>query len=89
MSLCATSSGTNKQPAAYLAYPLSLSRAARAKWKETGADESLRDLAEATGLSKSAVQTALDLLRRRKLIKTTSDHPTATPAHSVLRPWRR
>jgi DNA-binding IclR family transcriptional regulator len=50
---------------------------------------SLRALAEATGLSKSAVQTALELLRRRRLVQTTSDHPTATPVHRVLRTWRR
>ncbi len=50
---------------------------------------SLRMLAEATGLSKSAVQTALELLRRRELIESTSDHATATPQHRVLRLWRR
>ena len=48
----------------------------------------LRMLAEATGLSKSAVQTALECLRRRQLIKTTSEHATAVPHHRVLRHWR-
>ena len=78
--------GHDKQPAAYLAYLHLYAEAARAKWKPVRM--SLRDLAEATGLSKSAVQTALELLRRRRLIETTSDHPTATPSHRVLRPWR-
>jgi hypothetical protein len=79
--------GHDQKPAAYLVYLFLHSQAARAKWKPV--PMSLRALAEATGLSKSAVQTALELLRRRKLIETTSDHPTATPEHRVLRPWRR
>ena len=79
--------GHDRQPAAYLVYLHLYGRAARAKWKPVPA--SLRSLAEETGLSKSAVQTALELLRRRELIKTESDHPTALPRHRVLRHWRR
>jgi DNA-binding transcriptional MocR family regulator len=79
--------GHDQKPAAYLVYTCLYTQAARAKWKP--APMSLRALAEATGLSKSAVQTALELLRRRRLIESTSDHPTATPKHRVLRPWRR
>jgi hypothetical protein len=79
--------GHDKQPAAYLAYLYLFAQAARARW--TPVPMSLRQLAEETGLSKSAAQTALALLRRRRLIETTSDHPTATPEHRVLRPWRR
>src|SRR3954470_10720301 len=66
--------GHDRQPAAYLVYLHLYGEAARGKWKPIPA--SLRLLAEATGLSKSAVQTALELLRRRELIATTSDHPT-------------
>ena len=76
-----------RQPAAYLVYLYLSGLAARAKWKPIPA--SLRTLADATGLSKSAVQTALENLRRRQLIKTASDHPTDTPRHQVLRHWRR
>ena len=79
--------GHDRQPAAYLVYLYLYGQAARVKWKPVAA--SLRSLADVTGLSKSAVQTALELLRRRELIKTTSDHSTATPAHRVLRHWRR
>jgi DNA-binding MarR family transcriptional regulator len=78
--------GHDRQPAAYLVYLYLYAQAARAKKKPVAA--SLRMLAETTGLSKSAVQTALERLRRRKLIETTSDHPTAVPKHRVLRPWR-
>jgi DNA-binding transcriptional MocR family regulator len=78
--------GHDRQSAAYLVYLQLYGKAARAKWKPIAA--SLRSLAEETGLSKSAVQTALELLRRRELIETESDHATATPSHRVRRHWR-
>jgi DNA-binding MarR family transcriptional regulator len=78
--------GHDQQPAAYLVYLYMYSRAARNGWKPVSA--SLRTLAEATGLSKSGVQIALANLSRRRLIVTTSDHPTATQRHLVLRHWR-
>jgi len=78
--------GHDHQPAAYLVYLHLYSRAARAKWKPISA--SLRVIAEASGLSKSAVQTALENLRRRELIVSTSDHTTAVPRHRVMRHWR-
>ena len=78
--------GHDRQPAAYLVYLYLYGQAARAKWKPVPA--SLRTLAEATGLSKSAVQTARELLRHRELIETVSDHATAVPQHRVLRHWR-
>jgi len=79
--------GHDRQPAAYLVYLYLYGQAARNKWKPVA--KSLRDLADATGLSKSAVQTALENLRRRELINTTSDHATAVPRHRVIRHWRK
>ena len=79
--------GHDRQPAAYLVYLYLYGQAAQNKWKPVA--KSLRDLADATGLSKSAVQTALENLRHRELINTTSDHATATPRHRVLRHWRK
>jgi len=79
--------GHDRQPAAYLVYVWLYGQAARARWRPVPA--SLRSLAEETGLSKSAVQTALDLLRRRELIESESEHATALPRHRVLRHWRR
>ena len=79
--------GHDRQPAAYLVYLYLYGQAARDKWKPVA--KSLRDLADATGLSKSAVQTALENLRRRELINTTSHHATAVPRHRVLRHWRK
>jgi DNA-binding MarR family transcriptional regulator len=78
--------GHDRQPAAYLIYLCLYGRAARESWKPIAA--SLRTLSEATGLSKSGVQTALEKLRYRKLIRTTADNATATPLHRVLRHWR-
>jgi hypothetical protein len=78
--------GHDRRPAAYLVYLYLYGQTARASWKPVAA--SLRLLAEATGLSKSAVQTALENLRARELIETNSDHATAVPRHRVLRHWR-
>jgi len=79
--------GHDQQPAAYLVYLCLYGQAARNKWKPVSA--SLRALADATGLSKSAVQVAIGTLQRRKLIVTTRDHATATSRHRVLRHWRK
>ena len=78
--------GHDRQPAAYLVYLWLYGQAARTRWRPVQA--SLRMLAEETGLSKSAVHAGLQLLRRRQLIKSASDHATATPTHRVLRHWR-
>jgi DNA-binding MarR family transcriptional regulator len=79
--------GHDQQPAAYLVYVHLYGLAARNKWKPISA--SLRTVADATGLSKSAVQSALKNLRRRELIITSSEHVTAVPWHRVLRHWRK
>ena len=79
--------GHDQRPAAYLVYLHLYSQAARNKWKAVAA--SLRTLADATGLSKSAIQIALETLQRRELIVTTRDHATATSRHRVLRHWRK
>jgi DNA-binding MarR family transcriptional regulator len=79
--------GHDQQPSAYLVYLYLYGQAARKKWKPVAA--SVRMLADATGLSKSAIQIALATLRRRELIVTTRDHTTASSSHRVLRHWRR
>jgi DNA-binding GntR family transcriptional regulator len=79
--------GHDRQPAAYLVYLYLYARTARTRWKPVRA--SLRALAEETGLSKSAVQSALAHLRRRQLIATTHRHRTSVRSHRVLRHWRR
>ncbi len=78
--------GHDRKPAAYLVYLHLYGQAVRNKWKPIAL--SLRTIADATGLSKSAIQIALAHLRRRQLIATRADHITATPRHRVLRHWR-
>jgi hypothetical protein len=46
-------------------------------------------IAEATGLSKSAVQKAVRYLVERKLLRAQKASVTATPEYRVLRTWRR
>ena len=48
-----------------------------------------RELAEETGLSKSAVQAAVRNLERRRLIGVAHASATAVPEYTVLRPWAR
>jgi Crp-like helix-turn-helix domain len=48
-----------------------------------------QSIATATGLSRSAVQSALAHLHNRQLIATSRAHATAVPLHRVLRPWLR
>ena len=79
--------GHDQQPAAFLVYLYLYGQTARKKWKPVAA--SLRMVADATGLSKSAVQIALANLRRRELIVTVRDHATAVSLHRVLRHWRK
>jgi DNA-binding transcriptional MocR family regulator len=78
--------GHDQQPAAFLVYLYLSGRAARQHWQPVKA--SLRMLADETGLSKSAVQSAVARLRERQLVKTWRAHRTAVPAHRVLRHWR-
>ena len=78
--------GHDGRPAAFLVYLHLYGRAARSGWKPVAAG--LRLVAEETGLSKSAVQTAMDILRARELIETSRAHATAVPFHRVLCHWR-
>lgn len=75
----------DQQPSAFLVYLFLSGRAVRQRWRPVAM--SLRTIADETGLSKSAVQTALETLSRRKLIVTARSHATAVPRHRVLRPW--
>ncbi|MGA9888282.1 MAG: MarR family transcriptional regulator, partial [Candidatus Acidiferrales bacterium] len=50
---------------------------------------SLRQLTDFTGLSKSAVQGAIRLLKRRGLIKITKSSATAVPQYELVRHWVR
>jgi len=50
---------------------------------------SLLDISVGTGLSKRAVQEALRLLAKRRLLSIQRESITAIPVYEVLRPWMR
>jgi DNA-binding MarR family transcriptional regulator len=77
--------GHDHSPAAFLVY-LFLYRQTRGL-RAAGVRLSHRDIADQTGLSRSAVQHALRILHRRGLVKSTQRHQTDTPEHRVLRTW--
>lgn len=78
--------GHDQHPTAFLVFLYLYGRSVRQKWRSVEAG--LSTIAEDTGLSRSAVQTAMARLRSRQLIATERAHPTATPKHRVLRHWR-
>jgi hypothetical protein len=78
--------GHDRQPSAFLVYLLLWRRTHGAGAPTT--QVALLDIAEATGLSKRAVQDALGRLATRKLVTVARASITAIPVYTVLRPWR-
>jgi DNA-binding MarR family transcriptional regulator len=78
--------GHDRQPSAFLVYLYF--------WRHTHANNTatvqvaLLDIADATGLSKRAVQDALTQLVKRRLVAVARESITAIPVYTVLRPWR-
>jgi DNA-binding MarR family transcriptional regulator len=79
--------GHDRQPSAFLVYLFLWRRTAGAGTRSVRASH--RAIAEATGLSKSAVQAAVRTLLRRRLVQSRREARTATPEYVVLRPWVR
>jgi hypothetical protein len=79
--------GHDKSSSAFLIY-LHIWSQTEARGQKTAA-LSHQGMAEWTGLSKSAVQSAIRILTRRKLIKATKSTLTSTPEYQPLKPWRR
>lgn len=79
--------GHDRRPSSFIVY-LHLYRHAsqQVNWSLRLSHQSIAD---ATGLSRSAVQSALTHLQKRQLVASTRAHPTAVPLHRVLRPWMR
>ncbi|MFL5327347.1 MAG: helix-turn-helix domain-containing protein [Gemmataceae bacterium] len=79
--------GHDRRPSSFIVY-LHLYRHAsgQSNWSVRASHQSIAD---ATGLSRSAVQSALAHLQKRQLIVTSRAHPTAVPVHRVQRPWTR
>jgi hypothetical protein len=74
------------RPSAFLVY---LHLWYRSTGRRSPVRASHREMVDATGLSKSAVQAAIRALTRRRLLRATRRTATAVPAYTVLRPWRR
>ena len=77
--------GHDKSPSAYLVYLFLWSRAAGGRGRSVRVSH--KTIADETGLSKSAVQSAIRHLNRRKLLRSVRETVTSTPEHFVLRPW--
>jgi DNA-binding MarR family transcriptional regulator len=80
--------GHDHAPSAFLVY-LHLWGESETTQKTTGVRASHRMIADATGLSKSAVQKGVRCLVGRKLVRAHRDSATAIPEYRVLRPWKR
>jgi replication initiation and membrane attachment protein DnaB len=78
--------GHDKSSSAFLIY-LHIWSQTEGRGQQTAALSHQR-MAEMTGLSKSAVQSAIRILTRRKLIRATKP-TTSTPEYEPLKPWRR
>jgi hypothetical protein len=79
--------GHDRSPAAFLVYVVLWTKLYRSG--ERRVDISLRELAELTGLSKSATQSGIRLLKRRSLINITKTSATAVPQYELIRHWVR
>lgn len=79
--------GHDRSPAAFIVYLYVGHQVAKSR--KRSAALSLQKIAHGTGLSKSAVQAAMRLLRKRKLLAVSKSSPTSVPVYEVLRPWER
>jgi DNA-binding MarR family transcriptional regulator len=80
-------SGHDRSPASFLVYLVLWTKLYRTEQRSIAV--SLQELAELAGLSKSAVQGATRLLKRRGLIKITKPSKTAVPQYELIRHWVR
>ena len=79
--------GHDRAPTAFLVY-LAL-WAALYRSEERRVAISLSQLSESTGLSKSGVQKAIRILKRRKLVAIRKSSATGVPEYELIRHWVR
>lgn len=77
--------GHDRSPAAFLVYIVLWTRLYRSEQRSVAI--SLQQFVESTGMSKTAVQRSIRLLKRRGLISVTRSNPTAVPRYAVVRHW--
>jgi hypothetical protein len=78
--------GHDRQPSSFLIYLWLTFETGRSR--REWAQVSYQTVAESVGISKSATQTGIRWLLRRRLIEVRKSSPTAVPAYRILRPWR-
>jgi hypothetical protein len=78
--------GHDHRPAAFLVYVWLHGEQSR---RSAALRISFQELAENTGLSRSAAQSAVSWLKRRKLLSTTKENATDIPTYTLHTPWRR
>jgi hypothetical protein len=79
--------GHDRSPGAFLVYLALWAELFRSAQKRAPA--SLQSLAMRTGLSKSAVQAGVRLLKRRGLVVVGKRTPTSVPEYELVRHWLR
>src|SRR5215467_15017256 len=79
--------GHDRSPSAFLVYLFLWSQLYRAEQKRMAV--SLKQIAEGTGLSKSAVQAGMRILQRRNLVAVNRRSRTAVPEYELIRHWMR
>lgn len=79
--------GHDKRPSSFVLY-LWLYSMTRGVGRKS-AFFSYQMLTDRTGLSKRAVQRAVEHLKRRQLVRVVRKNPTAVPEYSVGTPWVR
>jgi len=77
--------GHDRSPSAYLVYLHLWSQTLGQRRKSVCLSHQM--IADATGLSKSAVQNGMRLLTRRRLVSVQRASATAVPEYRVARPW--
>jgi DNA-binding GntR family transcriptional regulator len=77
--------GHDRSPAAFLIYVVLWTQLFRSEQRSVAL--SLQKFAELSGLSKSAVQGAIRLLKRRGLIRIVKNSATAVPQYELVRHW--
>ncbi|HEY6305525.1 MAG TPA: helix-turn-helix domain-containing protein [Candidatus Angelobacter sp.] len=76
--------GHDRQPTSFLIYVWLTFEAGRSRHERV--QVSYQTVADSVGISKSAAQTGVQWLLRRKLIEVKKSSPTAVPAYRVVRP---
>jgi len=76
--------GHDRRPVSFLVY---LWLAVEQQSRRVAVPISYQNLAESIGVSKSAAQSAVAWLIRRRLLAATKENATATPRYTVLAPW--